>query len=52
MIEPAVSDKRHRFPAQIIAHAVWLYYNRRTPGHNDAGRGANRRRGQWPVLID
>jgi putative transposase len=26
MIQPAVSYKRHRFPAQIIAHAVWLYY--------------------------
>ncbi|MBZ9792648.1 hypothetical protein K9B32_21470 [Rhizobium sp. 3T7] len=26
--------------------------NRRTPGHNDAGRGANRRRGQWLVLIN
>jgi putative transposase len=23
---PAVSYKRHRFPPQIIAHAVWLYY--------------------------
>jgi len=21
-----VSDKRHRFPPQIIAHAVWLYF--------------------------
>jgi putative transposase len=21
-----ISYKRHRFPAQIIAHAVWLYY--------------------------
>lgn len=20
--------KRHRFPAEIIAHAVWLYYHR------------------------
>ena len=26
MIQPAVRHKRHRFPAQIIAHAVWLYY--------------------------
>lgn len=26
MTQPAVSYKRHRFPAQIIAHAVWLYY--------------------------
>lgn len=23
---PAISSKRHRFPPQIIAHAVWLYY--------------------------
>ncbi len=23
---PAVSYKRHRFPLQIIAHAVWLYF--------------------------
>jgi putative transposase len=21
-----VSDKRHRFPPEIIAHAVWLYF--------------------------
>lgn len=26
MNHPAVSYKRHRFPPQIIAHAVWLYY--------------------------
>ena len=26
MTQPAVSYKRHRFPPQIIAHAVWLYY--------------------------
>jgi putative transposase len=26
MTRPAVSDKRHRFPAKIIAHADWLYY--------------------------
>jgi putative transposase len=26
MTTPAVSYKRHRFPAEIIAHAVWLYY--------------------------
>jgi putative transposase len=26
MTQPAVSYKRHRFPAQIIARAVWLYY--------------------------
>ena len=26
MTQPAVSYKRHRFPAQIIAGAVWLYY--------------------------
>lgn len=26
MIMPAISYKRHRFPPQIIAHAVWLYY--------------------------
>jgi putative transposase len=25
MIKP-ISYKRHRFPAQIIAHAVWLYF--------------------------
>ncbi len=23
---PLVHFKRHRFPAEIIAHAVWLYY--------------------------
>jgi putative transposase len=23
---PAISYKRHRFPPQIIADAVWLYY--------------------------
>ncbi|ESZ02475.1 transposase [Mesorhizobium sp. L48C026A00] len=22
----AGDDKRHRFPPEIIAHAVWLYY--------------------------
>jgi len=21
-----ISDKRHRFPPQIIAHAIWLYF--------------------------
>jgi putative transposase len=26
MTMPAASYKRHRFPPQIIAHAVWLYY--------------------------
>ena len=26
MTEPAVSYKRHRFPGEIIAHAVWLYF--------------------------
>jgi putative transposase len=26
MTEPPVSYKRHRFPPQIIAHAVWLYF--------------------------
>lgn len=26
MIMPAISYKRHRFPPQIIAHAVWLYH--------------------------
>jgi putative transposase len=26
MIMPAISYKRRRFPPQIIAHAVWLYY--------------------------
>ena len=26
MTESAVNYKRHRFPAEIIAHAVWLYF--------------------------
>jgi len=26
MTLPPISYKRHRFPAQIIAHAVWLYF--------------------------
>ena len=26
MTLPAVSYKRHRFPPQIVAHAVWLYF--------------------------
>jgi putative transposase len=26
MIQPPVSYKRHGFPPQIIAHAVWLYF--------------------------
>jgi putative transposase len=26
MSEPLISYKRHRFPPQIIAHAVWLYF--------------------------
>jgi hypothetical protein len=28
MIPPAnpVCDKKHRFPAKIISHGVWLYY--------------------------
>lgn len=26
MTRSAISYKRHRFPATIIAHAVWLYY--------------------------
>lgn len=26
MKNPAISYKRHRFPRQIIAHAVWLYF--------------------------
>jgi len=26
MTEPPISYKRHRFPPQIIAHAVWLYF--------------------------
>jgi putative transposase len=26
MSKPAVSYKNHRFPPQIIAHAVWLYF--------------------------
>lgn len=25
MPSPSISYKRHRFPSQIIAHAVWLY---------------------------
>jgi putative transposase len=25
MHTPTISYKRHRFPSQIIAHAVWLY---------------------------
>ncbi|MBB3387192.1 putative transposase, partial [Rhizobium sp. BK609] len=24
--EPLNHYRRHRFPAEIIAHAVWLYY--------------------------
>ena len=26
MIDGAVSYKRHRFPPEVIAHAVWLYF--------------------------
>ena len=26
MTEPPISYKRHRFPPQIIAHTVWLYF--------------------------
>ncbi|MDB5526879.1 MAG: family insertion sequence transposase protein [Rhizobium sp.] len=26
MSMPIISDKNHRFPPQIIAHAVWLYF--------------------------
>jgi putative transposase len=26
MTSPPISYKRHRFPSQIIAHAVWLYF--------------------------
>jgi len=26
MNTPNISYKRHRFPTQIIAHAVWLYF--------------------------
>jgi len=26
MISHAVSDHRHRFPAEIISHAVWVYH--------------------------
>ncbi|MBB3571259.1 hypothetical protein [Rhizobium sp. BK491] len=26
MYTSPVSDKHHRFPPQIIAHAVWLYF--------------------------
>jgi putative transposase len=26
MPSPTVSYKRHRFPPEIIAHAVWFYY--------------------------
>lgn len=25
MQKPSISYKRHRFPPEIIAHAVWLY---------------------------
>tara|TARA_R110001599_G_scaffold115505_4_gene282275 strand:+ start:5853 stop:6110 length:258 start_codon:yes stop_codon:yes gene_type:complete len=25
MITPSISYKRHRFPRELIAHAVWLY---------------------------
>ena len=25
MIQPSINYKRHRFPPEIIAHAVWLY---------------------------
>ncbi|SEK11084.1 Transposase IS66 family protein [Marinovum algicola] len=25
MTQPSISYKRHRFPPEIIAHAVWLY---------------------------
>lgn len=26
MSQPAVSYKRHRFPGELITHAVWLYF--------------------------
>src|SRR5688572_1068393 len=26
MNTPAISYKRHRFPLQLIAHAIWLYF--------------------------
>jgi putative transposase len=26
MSTPTISYKNHRFPPQIIAHAVWLYF--------------------------
>ena len=26
MTTPPISYKRHRFPPEIIAHSVWLYY--------------------------
>ena len=26
MIETSTAYKRHRFPARLIAHAVWLYF--------------------------
>ena len=26
MNQPAVSYKRHRFPRELIAHALWLYF--------------------------
>ena len=29
MTRPVVTYKRRRFPPQIIAHAVWLYFRRR-----------------------
>jgi transposase-like protein len=32
----ALSFKRHRFPAEVIRHAVWLYF-RFTPSFRDVG---------------
>ena len=26
MNQPSISYKNHRFPPQVIAHAVWLYF--------------------------
>jgi hypothetical protein len=46
MSEPTISYKNHRFPHQIIAHAVWLHFS--VPLELAAGRrnavGARHRR--------
>ena len=41
MTSPPVNYKRHRFPSQIIAHAVWLYF--RFPLSLPFGRGDDAR---------